>query len=92
MALSSNNPHHNPNVILLVLTGRVSSIGDISIIPNISAICNYQVNETAAITRCNMTTFNETQATKTENIESSLQAIDLTRPPSDMFLDGCKVG
>lgn len=49
------------------------------------------VNETASTTRADFTTFNETQLPKSDAIESSIQAIDLTRPPSDYFLDGCKV-
>ncbi|XP_063404919.1 DNA topoisomerase 2-binding protein 1-like [Mytilus trossulus] len=79
---------------------RVSSIADISSISNISMIGNCQVNETAAMTRMNdtaattrsdMTTFSETQVQKNDHIESSLQTIDLSRPPSDLFLDGCKI-
>ncbi|XP_033732968.1 LOW QUALITY PROTEIN: DNA topoisomerase 2-binding protein 1-like [Pecten maximus] len=60
---------------------RASTIADLSCIANVSVIGH--INETAATTTTTHKSFEETDTT--------LNGIDLTQPPADLFLDGCKV-
>ncbi|XP_060078060.1 DNA topoisomerase 2-binding protein 1-like isoform X2 [Ylistrum balloti] len=59
---------------------RASTIADLSCIANVSVISH--VNETAAVT---------TKQKSFEETDITLSGIDLTQPPVDLLLDGCKV-
>ncbi|OWF40591.1 DNA topoisomerase 2-binding protein 1-like [Mizuhopecten yessoensis] len=61
---------------------RASTIADLSCIANVSVIGH--INETAATT--NIHTHKSF-----EDTDTTLNGIDLTQPPADLFLDGCKI-
>ncbi|XP_061181170.1 DNA topoisomerase 2-binding protein 1-like [Saccostrea echinata] len=61
---------------------RMSTLADISCISNVSAIQTTHLNETSATTQ---------NRKSTDEFETTVESIDLTKSTSDLFLDGCKI-
>lgn len=61
---------------------RMSTLADISCISNVSMIQTTHLNETSSTTQ---------NRKSTDEFETTVESIDLTKSTSDLFLDGCKV-
>ncbi|XP_062568872.1 DNA topoisomerase 2-binding protein 1-A-like [Saccostrea cucullata] len=61
---------------------RMSTLADISCISNVSTIQTTHLNETSATTQ---------NRKSTDEFETTVESIDLTKSTSDLFLDGCKI-
>ncbi|XP_078332044.1 DNA topoisomerase 2-binding protein 1-like isoform X2 [Crassostrea virginica] len=61
---------------------RMSTLADISCISNVSMIQTTHLNETSSTTQ---------NRKSTDEFETTVESIDLTKSTSDLFLDGCKI-
>ena len=70
------------NLVLIMYLDRMSTLADISCISNVSMIQTTHLNETSSTTQ---------NRKSTDEFETTVESIDLTKSTSDLFLDGCKV-